>query len=381
MIDWHIKPWQMLLGNGLERISHASLLTGKAGLGQREFADQLAALLLCESPLAARNVSLESLESKVSLDSLDTLPPTACGACPSCRWLASASHPDFRLLAPEDAEEEGDDAGSADSATAKAPASGKARKASSTIRIGAIRELEDFVFMGSHRQGRRVVIIDPAEAMNVHAANALLKILEEPPASVYFILVSYKPRALLPTLRSRTRNLVFEPPTRDQAQAWLRSAGADTRAHRFLGLANGAPGVVMDWQNSSLLPALEALIDSLMPLGKSTQNSQTDPLALAAQWDALLKKETVLNLDMLVEAVQRHVFDLANQCAGTPLRYHVDWPKPLTPAAAPLTQLVRGSRELLRFKRSAKHPLNQLLFLEDLATQLLRTLTPPRHHA
>ncbi|MBK6907143.1 MAG: DNA polymerase III subunit delta' [Rhodocyclaceae bacterium] len=353
-MDWHSNQWRALLGNGIGRLGHATLLIGGKGLGQREFADQLAALLLCEAPRAASASSAGR--------------PHACGSCPSCHWLSTESHPDFRAVQPEDAGEGDDEA--EEKATA---VPGKGKKLSSAIKIGAIRALEDFVFVGSHRHGRRVVIIDPAEAMNVHAANALLKILEEPPASVYFILVSCKSRALLPTLRSRCRSLEFSRPSRADAEAWLRNVGSDTRGARFLDVVNGAPATVLEWQHSKLLPAMESVIDSLFALLRS---SSADPLALATQWDALLKKEATLSLELLVEATQRWVFDLAQRHAVGEMHYHTAWAGSASGASAPLSGLTRGWRELLRFRRSANHPLNQLLFLEDFATQLVRAVAP-----
>lgn len=353
-MNWHSAQWQALLGNGIGRLGHATLLVGDKGLGQREFADQLAALLLCEAP---RSVPAEPCASQ-----------RACGDCPSCRWLATESHPDIRYIEPEDAEE-GDDTAESKPAS---PA-GKSKKPSSTIKIDAVRALEDFVFIGSHRHGRRVIIIDPVEAMNLHAANALLKILEEPPASVYFILISVKQRALLPTLRSRCRALEFARPTRSDAEAWLRSAGGDTRARRFLDVLNGAPALVMDWQNTKLLGPMEALIDSLFQLLRS---GSPDPLAVAAQWDALLKKEVALSLELLVEATQRWLFDLAQVQACGQMRYHTAWAEAVAGRAPPLAALARGWRELLRFRRSANHPLNQLLFLEDFATHVIRAIAP-----
>ncbi len=346
---WHQPQWDRLLGGGLARIGHATLLIGAPGLGQREFADALAALLLCEAPKL-----------------LDT--PSACGACPSCHWLATDSHPDFRLVQPEDADEDGDD--EANDKSAKA-AAGK-KKASSAIKIAAIRALEDFVFVGSHRHGRRVIIIDPAEAMNVHAANALLKILEEPPSSVYFLLVSSKSRALLPTLRSRCRSLTFDRPSRPQAETWLRAAGAETRTGKFLDVVGGAPAALLDWQESKVLPGMEAIIDSLFGLLKSP--GTTDPLALANQWDGLLKRDQALSLDLLVEAVQRWLFDLAQYGTTGSMHYHSAWAVPPAASKLSLETMTRGWRELLRFRRSARHPLNQLLFLEDFATQLVRAL-------
>ena len=81
--------------------------------------------------------------------------------------------------------------------------SARRAKPSAEIRVDQIRELSDFLYLGSHRGRRRVAIVHPAESMNVHAANALLKGLEEPPAGAMFLLVAHHPARLLATIRSR----------------------------------------------------------------------------------------------------------------------------------------------------------------------------------
>ncbi len=95
---------------------------------------------------------------------------SACGECEACRWFAGGNHPDFRHIAPAaDADEENEGREKSK------------KRASGTIKIDQIRELESFIAVGSHRHGRRVVLLTEADAMNGAAANSLLKILEEPP--------------------------------------------------------------------------------------------------------------------------------------------------------------------------------------------------------
>jgi DNA polymerase-3 subunit delta' len=162
LLQWNSAIRVQLLGQGLGRLPHATLLVGPAGVGKSAFAEQLAALLLCES------IAPEL---------------TACGQCEACRWLYAGNHPDLRRVAPD-----GDDDAEGDAV--EKPTEKAKKRSASIIRIDQIRELEAFVFVGSHRDGNRVVLVTEADAMNPAAANALLKILEEPPSSVYFILVS-----------------------------------------------------------------------------------------------------------------------------------------------------------------------------------------------
>lgn len=313
------------------------LLAGPAGLGKREFAENLAASLLCE----ARASTFD-----------------ACGTCPSCRWLAAGNHPDFRRVAPagdEDAEE-----GITEKAKKRSPES---------IRIDQVRELEDFIFVGSHRQGNRIVLITEAESMNPAAANALLKILEEPPASVYFLIVSSKLRSLLPTLRSRCRLVPFTVPETAIAVDFLCTAGFKKQASRYLALAGGAPLQVVQWKNEGQLAAIDALVESLVvPL--------SDPIQLAARWEVLLKNETAFRLEHLITGIQRWLFDLALERMSGEVHYHGDWPRPKAVAALDPLALLAAWRELLPLRRSARHPLNPLLFMETLAFYTLRALRP-----
>lgn len=195
-------PWQMetaraWLGNR-ERFAHAWLVHGLAGIGKLDFAVAAAASLLCETPQ----------------DGL------ACGHCAACAWFASGNHPDLRRIRPEAvAVEEGADA--AEVSEDAEPAAGAAKKApSKEIRIDQIRSLESWFNTATHRGGWRVALLYPAHALNVVSANALLKVLEEPPPHTVFLLVADAPDRLLPTLVS------LPPPAAAGARSRHRAAMA-----------------------------------------------------------------------------------------------------------------------------------------------------------
>jgi len=340
-IDWNTELRRQFLGQSLARLPHATLLIGPSGVGKVAFAEQVAALLLCESPSS---------------------PMTACGECDSCRWLVAGNHPDFRRVAP-------DDEGEAETGqTEKSPEKGK-KRSPGIIRIDQIRDLEGFVFIGSHRNGNRVVLVTEAEAMNSAAANALLKILEEPPSSVYFLMISTRHKSLLPTLRSRCRVLAFGAPDAATATDWLRGAGLEKQARRYLGLAGGAPMRVAQWKEEGQLAPIDALVDTLIA-------PPADPGQLAARWDALLKGDGQFRMEHLVEGIQRWLFDLAQERLTGEVRYHAGWPRPQGIDALNPMALLAAWRELGQFRRSARHPLNQLLFLESIASHFLRALRP-----
>jgi len=115
------------------------------------------------------------------------------------------------------------------------------------IVVDDIRVLNKFFGLSSAEGGRRVVIVDSADEMNVNAANALLKMLEEPPARTTLLLISHQPSRLLPTIRSRCRTLRLGPLAAEDMQAALEQAGADLPADstHLAALAAGSVGAAM----------------------------------------------------------------------------------------------------------------------------------------
>ena len=165
--------WQDILGHerNIERLRtmlregrlpHALLFSGVAGVGKKKVARLVAAALLCKKADAP------------------------CGDCPSCRAFLAGTHPDYIEAAPE-----------------------SRGKGARVLRIEAVREIEKKAARKPLLSGRLVVLMDEADAMNEAAANSLLKTLEEPQGEVFFLLVTEKRAALLPTILSRVRDLHF----------------------------------------------------------------------------------------------------------------------------------------------------------------------------
>jgi len=176
-------PWQQLPWDALarltkqERLGHAIVLSGRPGIGTGELANRFAASRLCET---AENTA------------------APCGSCRGCTLLAADSHPDFKRVAPAD--------------------DGK------SILIDQVRELTDYYALTSHYGRGKLTIIDPADAMNRAAANALLKILEEPPDGALLILVAHAFSGLPMTIRSRCVRVPCEQIDAGAARNWLESA-------------------------------------------------------------------------------------------------------------------------------------------------------------
>lgn len=215
-------PWQRETASGWlaqrDRFAHAWLIHGMPGIGKLEFARAAAASLLCESPVQQ----------------------FACGHCAACTWVASGNHPDLRRVRPEAiAVQEG--AASGDGMDEGAGEGGAAKRApSKEIRIDQIRALESWFNTATHRGGWRVALVYPAQALNVISANALLKVLEEPPPNTVFLLVVDAPDRLLPTLVSRCRRLPLPAPGPEPSLRWLREQGVST-PEDWLAAAGGAP--------------------------------------------------------------------------------------------------------------------------------------------
>ncbi|MCX8085937.1 MAG: DNA polymerase III subunit delta' [Rhodocyclaceae bacterium] len=334
----NLEIWRRLTRPGAQ-LPHALLFAGPPGLGKRELAEALAARLLCERPR-------EAFEA-------------ACGECDACLMWASGQHPDFRLLQPEASEEE-EGAGTPE---------GEKKKASKQIRIQQVREIEAFFFVGAHRSGARVCLIDPAEAMNAVTANALLKILEEPSPSFYFLIVSHQWRRLLPTILSRCRRIMFSRPQAEAARNWLAEQKL-AKGARWLPFFGDAPLAVAEAERAGRLKALEAVIQDLM--------KPQEPLALAGRWENLVKAESTLGMEELVIAVQKWLFDLALCAIGASPRYLPAQADALQSLAkrASLPALIQVQRQLNTLRGLANHPLNPRLFLEDLCVRAFSPLAP-----
>lgn len=338
-------PWQRDLASAWlenrERFAHAWLIHGLTGIGKQHFALAAAASLLCQS----------------------TEKGLACGRCQACLWLAAGNHPDIRRIRPDAiALEEG-----TPGEIAEAEPSATRRAPSREIRIDQLRELNTWFNTATHRGGWRVAVLYPAHALNVVSANALLKVLEEPPPHTVFLIVADAPDRLLPTLVSRCRRLPLPVPPVDDSLDWLTQQGvedpavwlaaasnAPIRAHRLAGSGNKA---CPDW-----------LVD-LMRL-PSSNNVNPDVAAIA---DALDKQPPEVWIDVL----QRLIVDLLMARCGLAPRYF-----PSLSAIRKVAQLASFQRlsdvaKWLGEQRAvANHPLSSKLFVHSTLQRVVLACQP-----
>ncbi|MES2562994.1 MAG: DNA polymerase III subunit delta', partial [Pseudomonadota bacterium] len=216
--EWHAEALGSLL-NKRSTLPHALLISGARGIGKLAFVRALAQAMLC--------VSVGDGEP-------------ACGTCSACAWFDTAGHPDYRQVEPS--------AESLNTEAVESEKTEKKEKKSIIISIDQIRALSELIALSSHQGGAKVIVIHPVEMMNVNAANALLKNLEEPPSRTYFLLVTHRPQQVLPTIKSRCRHVTLRAPSPSVAQAWLKSQGVSEPA-LALAQAGGAPLLALELDN------------------------------------------------------------------------------------------------------------------------------------
>ena len=319
---WQLHAWQDFWQTGIERIPHSLLLFGHAGTGKLLFAKALAQSLLCER---------RTIENR------------ACAECISCRFFRRNAHPDFRLVSPESDEESTNNGYAID------------EKSSEFITINKIRELGQFINLTSHQNGRRVALIYPAEQLNLNAANALLKTLEEPPPQTILILVSNNLSRILPTIRSRCRLLKMPAPRPAHAVTWLSEQHCPEPTLN-LAMAGGSP--------------LDALANGENSEWQMQRQRFCKALAQPADGDAIALAESVLKIApaTVLSWLQTWIYDLIRLKITQKNRYHLDQIKTQNDLnkSSQLMELLNINSEISAAKRLIHHPLNPKLFWEFL---------------
>ena len=232
-------------------------------------------------------------------------------------------------------------------------------KVQDPIPVDRIRALIEWVQLTSHRGRAKVAIIAPAENMNLAAANALLKTLEEPPPATYLILVSHQPGRVPATLRSRCRRMAAPRPETKVAERWLAQQGA-MNPQSVLAQAGGAPLLALamggpEWQSERAV-WLQAL----------AKPDTLSPVALAARIEAAPKDQRRERLGQCIDWMLAWTADLSRVAAGGAAARNADFAaafRPLAAAVAPIP-LFRYHRTLLRQRALVAHPLQPRLVAE-----------------
>ncbi len=317
---WLAEPWQTVCAaRAAGRLHHALLVAGPPGVGKAVFIEALAGWLLCEQPRG----------------------DAVCGECRGCQQHAAGSHPDCVVLSPDHEQRP---------ALARYPGQrsqyDSSRKTASTvINVAQVRELHDRLHASAHYGGHKLAVLLPADALNTAAANALLKLLEEPPDNTLFLLLSQRVARLPPTVRSRCQALRLRAPSPAQARAVLSATGGD--AELALDLAGGAPLRARDLLGMNIASVWGEVTGGLAGL----LTGSGDPLRLARDWLKLPQEA----LDAALYGWLRHALRRAGGDATARVVH-----------AAPLKRLQAFAAELEDFTRLRDHPL-----VKDLALQRL----------
>lgn len=206
------RPWHQTYADDLlaayasNSLHHAWMLAGAKDLGKAQFAQQLAKFLLCEQ--AGSGVKL------------------ACGQCKSCLLVHANTHPDLICLSPPDGKQ--------------------------IIPVDAVRLAKEQLFKTAQMSANKVCLIAPADALNESSANALLKLLEEPPEKTYFILPTNKPHEMLPTIKSRCMKLAFGLPASSDIRLALQNLYANDEIDEAIKRQRGFPEKILDALASQL---------------------------------------------------------------------------------------------------------------------------------
>jgi len=217
-----------------QKLPHALLITGNHGVGKQTLAQQFTQFLLCLSPNNH-----------------------ACGQCKSCQLFIANSHPDFQIIAKEGA--------------------------SNTIKIDAIRQLNDFINRTAHQSHNKVIFIESSHHLNIAASNALLKTLEEPASDTYLLLTSSHPDQLLATIKSRCQCFHIQPDLK-MATQWLSTTLnlSNNKSKALLALAHQSPLLAQTLGSQNGLTERDLILTHLC--------KQTEPITFAS----LLEKAPIM---------------------------------------------------------------------------------------
>jgi len=237
---WQQQVWDTLTGR-FPKLGHGLLFYGKKGCGKEAFAQQFLAWVLC----------------------LNRQPDGPCGECGSCQWLKADTHPNYVYISTDEDN----------------------KKQNAKIKIEKIRDLLPFVQQTV--DGWRVIVIEPAEALNIASSNALLKTLEEPGENIVIILLADHYLKLPATIRSRLQHFALDRISSAQfseyVEAQLPEAGS-SQQQLLMNLSNQMPLQAIEVAQSSWLPLRQEFMEDW----KKLVIQKNMPMAIATKWNKSL---------------------------------------------------------------------------------------------
>ena len=244
-MDYSLPAWQQKNADSLLvylqhlRIPQALLLIGEAGLGIRQLTEHFIFNLLCDC----------TKEKGVF-----------CGQCIHCRLLIAGTHPDVLTITPAENK--------------------------NSISVDQIRQLIEQLNLKPQFEGYRVVIINPADTLNLNAANAFLKYLEEPTERTLLILITDKPSKLPITISSRCQKITLLKPDEETTCTWLQKQQPQFEAETIkvlVRLAQNTPYLALSFAQNNTLALRNECFNNWQALAKH----QIHPLIIAETWHKL----------------------------------------------------------------------------------------------
>ena len=359
-----IAPWLETLWHSVDfdHLPNAILLHGQSGIGKFNFAVELAKALLCESSNSEK----------------------PCNHCEACHWFGSGNHPDFIALVPEthrkllpQTELESDDSPKRSKSARDDDGDASEKKEKKNISIEETRSAIEGLSIGSHRGGKRVILIYPLELLRTDSANTLLKSLEEPPIDTIFILIADRVDRVLPTIRSRCRLMAAPRPDRNQGIHWLKTELANIPS---LKMSDADIESIYDEQGGAPYSVLDSILarhnkdekdDLLISIAASRILLQSMAQGARIPWLEAAEKIHKAQLSFLLATMQRWISDLQLVCQGGDPRY---FPKHITTIQSlcrniDQIKLLSLWKTLLSARRSENHPLASRIQLEALLSQ------------
>ena len=313
LYPWHRKTWhQLVTMRDVKHLPHALLLSGAEGTGKQAFAEMLVNSLLCKTPVAHY---------------------MACGQCKSCYVTASEVHPDYhKVVIAED---------------------------KTQIVVDQIRQLNQFLYMSRSYQGYRVVFISPAEALNINAANSLLKSLEEPADNTVIILLTSQLSTLLPTLKSRCQMLHLATPNQSLGLQWLSQQAIEHKAEDLLAMAGGRPLYALSLDNEAHFKSRVDFANDIL----AVVNQRQSITEISKKWQNASKQELLdWQLHWIQQLIRHHFSNIQ--------------PKPTLafPQSVDIVHLWALHDQLIQFRRIAHTSLNAQLFIENMLLSWMKLL-------
>jgi DNA polymerase III subunit delta' len=333
-----------------DRLPHAMIFGGPAGVGKHTLARLVAQHLNCLSPSAdgacgrcsacariiagmqGRNRRCQVLKGE-----------GFCGNCANCK-LRMMSHPDIRIIEPE----------------------------KTTISIEQVRELIGEIAFQPFEARYRVVIMDPAEQTRIEAQSSLLKTLEEPPSRTIIILVTTNPYVLLETIRSRSRLLRFGPIPQDQIERHLITAEGKPREEAAIAAAfsGGSLAAALEVNTREFLEIRDQALRFVSLLLRRGQFADASPLAAQAA-----KEKGAFS--MWIESVMALLQDIyyakvaAERIVQTDLREHLEALAGIVPRSV-VVSVIEAIRKL---KGELQFNVNRQLALEAVFLTLTESMS------